>query len=108
MLSFEVTLQFWSPVGNKKSSRAPFPFSIRTPHQSSVWGTRIAISAAAAHALLSAHQLFADQQFQRFVLRRSTIDARCHESQREANQKVAGHSVDFWFRRGFRLSDAQA
>lgn len=92
--SFEVTLQFWSYLVERKILPEPPAFINPTPHQSFVWGSKDTQFLRRRHELLSAHHLFADMQFSDSAEQISEWMPLVM-NQRDPKEAVAATRVDF-------------
>ncbi|MFE8070642.1 malate dehydrogenase (quinone) [Marinobacteraceae bacterium S3BR75-40.1] len=61
--AFEISLQFWSYLVEKKALPDPKKFINATPHESFVWGEENVAFLKKRHEMMSAHHLFEDMKF---------------------------------------------
>lgn len=92
--SFEVSLQLWSSLVEKKSLPAPTKFINKTPHLSFVWGEDNVEFLRQRYHLLKAHPLFKDMEFSDDVTQlRQWMPLIM--AQRDTNEKVAATRVSY-------------
>jgi malate dehydrogenase (quinone) len=92
--SFEVSLQLWSSLVEKKSLPAPTKFINQTPHLSFVWGEDNVEFLRQRYHLLKAHPLFKDMEFSDDVTQ-LTQWMPLIMAQRDTNEKVAATRVSY-------------
>lgn len=92
--SFEVSLQLWSSLVEKKSLPAPTKFINKTPHLSFVWGEDNVEFLRQRYHLLKAHPLFKDMEFSDDATQ-LTQWMPLIMAQRDTNEKVAATRVSY-------------
>jgi len=92
--SFEVSLQLWSSLVEKKLLPAPTKFINQTPHLSFVWGEDNVEFLRQRYHLLKAHPLFKDMEFSDDVTQ-LTQWMPLIMAQRDTNEKVAATRVSY-------------
>lgn len=92
--SFEVSLQLWSSLVEKKLLPAPTKFINQTPHLSFVWGEDNVEFLRQRYHLLKAHPLFKDMEFSDDVSQ-LTQWMPLIMAQRDTNEKVAATRVSY-------------
>lgn len=92
--SFEVSLQLWSSLVEKKSLPAPTKFINKTPHLSFVWGEDNVEFLRQRYHLLKAHPLFKDMEFSDDTTQ-LTQWMPLIMAQRDTNEKVAATRVSY-------------
>ena len=92
--SFEVSLQLWSSLVEKKLLPAPTKFINQTPHLSFVWGEDNVEFLRQRYHLLKAHPLFKDMEFSDDVSQLKQWMPLIM-AQRDTNEKVAATRVSY-------------